>query len=364
MVQRQLACDSFSLTCLDLLDRQSERAAVTALYNAGKRPCEILKSLKWTSRRESFVRKTISRYRETGAIEDRQRSGRPRSARTSSTIRNVAQLIRRDPHRSQRVMARNYSISQPSISRLIREDLHMRAYRPQRAQLLSAPTRAKRLQRSRQLFQRFTPSQVESIVFSDEKQFRLQETYNRQNNRVYAVRIEDLPVQQRIIQRVQKPASLLVWAAVSFRGKFSLHFVPPHQTIDRFYYRDEILRNVLFPEAQRLHLGGDWTFMQDGAPAHTAKVTQDWCRTNLPNFISKDEWPPSSPDLNPMDYSIWSALQARVDARQPRSLDQLRQVIQQQWDALPLEIVRNSVTSWRDRLRQCVKASGGHFEIL
>ena len=29
-------------------------------------------------------------------------------------------------------------------------------------------------------------------------------------------------------------------------------------------------------------------FQQDGAPAHTAKKTQDWLRTNVNNFWAKD----------------------------------------------------------------------------
>jgi len=37
---------------------------------------------------------------------------------------------------------------------------------------------------------------------------------------------------------------------------------------------------------------------EDGAPAHTARLTQTWTAAN-PQFISKDEWPPNSPDLNP-----------------------------------------------------------------
>ena len=35
-------------------------------------------------------------------------------------------------------------------------------------------------------------------------------------------------------------------------------------------------------------------FQQDGAPDHTAKVNQEWLRRNILEFISKEEWPPSS----------------------------------------------------------------------
>ena len=36
--------------------------------------------------------------------------------------------------------------------------------------------------------------------------------------------------------------------------------------------------------------------MQDGAPAHTAKATQEWCMNNFPRLWKKGEWPANSPD--------------------------------------------------------------------
>ena len=47
-----------------------------------------------------------------------------------------------------------------------------------------------------------------------------------------------------------------------------------------------------------------YTWMQDGAPAHTANLTQRWLHDNLEDFWPKEMWPPSSPDLNPMDFSM------------------------------------------------------------
>ena len=57
---------------------------------------------------------------------------------------------------------------------------------------------------------------------------------------------------------------------------------------------------------------GEFLFQQDGAPAHTARSTQEWLKNETPGFLSKEEWPPSSPDLNPMDFSIWSILQEKA----------------------------------------------------
>jgi hypothetical protein len=154
----------------------------------------------------------------------------------------------------------------------------------------------------------------------------------------------------------------MVWAAVSSAGKLALHIVPPGMTINRFYYRDNILQAILLPEAQRLYPDGNWTFMQDGAPPHTANITQEWCHDNLPDFIAKNNWPPSSPDLNPLDYSVWAALAAKVNKSQHCTVDHLRHALQREWNDLSMDTVRNSIHQWRERLRLCIRAKGGLFE--
>jgi len=52
--------------------------------------------------------------------------------------------------------------------------------------------------------------------------------------------------------------------------------------------------------------------MQDSAPSHRAKATQNFLRDNTPDFISSQEWTPHSLDLNPLDYSVWDILQELV----------------------------------------------------
>jgi len=37
--------------------------------------------------------------------------------------------------------------------------------------------------------------------------------------------------------------------------------------------------------------------------AYTEKLTQDWIATNFSEFIGKDEWPPHSRDVNPLELS-------------------------------------------------------------
>jgi len=58
-----------------------------------------------------------------------------------------------------------------------------------------------------------------------------------------------------------------------------------------------------------------WTHQQDGAPSYTAKNTISYLKREKVSFIEPQMWPPSSPDLNAVDYTVWvlwGALQQQV----------------------------------------------------
>jgi len=58
--------------------------------------------------------------------------------------------------------------------------------------------------------------------------------------------------------------------------------------------------------AMRHISGKTFIFQQDSAPSHRARETIELLSRMTPNFIKPEMWPPNSPDLNPVDYSIWS----------------------------------------------------------
>ncbi len=51
-------------------------------------------------------------------------------------------------------------------------------------------------------------------------------------------------------------------------------------------------------------MGEDLLFQQDNAPIHTAKIVKEWFKDE---GIKKLDWPPYSPDLNPME-NLWGPL--------------------------------------------------------
>ncbi|QQP42134.1 Transposable element tcb1 transposase [Caligus rogercresseyi] len=80
------------------------------------------------------------------------------------------------------------------------------------------------------------------------------------------------------------------------------------QNVNKEVYLD-VMQTVVKPWMTQIAAGRPYLYQQDGAPAHTSNLVQNWCLENLDMFWSKEFWPPSSPDLNPCDYYLWGVLE-------------------------------------------------------
>jgi len=119
------------------------------------------------------------------------------------------------------------------------------------------------------------------------------------------------------------------------------------------YYRETLLKEELLPDMR--NISDYFIFQQDNAPARRGKETVD-LSTETPAFILPTHWPPKCPDLNPVDYTVWSVLQEQVYKVNVNDVDELRQRIQSVWDELDPRIIDKTIKQWRTPLRACVEA--------
>lgn len=307
----------------------------------------------------NFVYYTIKRYKETGSLEDRGRCGRPRSVRTPANIKVIRERIRRNPCRTQKKLALQTNISRISVNRILKYDLKLKAYSRRKVHYLNERLRKLRLERCRNLLKRHDPK---NILFTDEKIFTVEEKFNRQNNKVYARSSKDVQPSVRNVQRTHHPASVMVWWGVSYEGVTSLHFCQQGVKVKAQNYQTDILEAVVKPLNDTLFAGKYWVFQQDSAPSHKAKTTQRWLEANLPGFIRSEDWPSSSPDLNPLDYSLWTELELRACRKSHPNLDSLKRALIKESKRIPIEKIRAAIDEWRTRLKACIECKGGHFE--
>ena len=107
-----------------------------------------------------------------------------------------------------------------------------------------------------------------------------------------------------------------------------------------------------------------WIWQQDGAKAHTARNTVAWLSENTPEFITPTNWPAKSPDLNVMDYSIWSLLLSHLQTNRDaiNTIEDLKIALTFAWDNISLDCLRKCTSSWVKRLHRCVELEGRHIE--
>jgi len=144
----------------------------------------------WTKR---SINRLFQKLRETGTVDRRVGSGRPRSARTEENIDLVDDLIvsqedKPQTHRTVREIARETGIPQSSVVRIIKKDLRLKCFKRRRAYDQTDQNSAARLMHSRLLLKKFPKSAVDFIFFTNEKVFTVASPANSQNDRVYAPR--------------------------------------------------------------------------------------------------------------------------------------------------------------------------------
>jgi hypothetical protein len=86
------------------------------------------------------------------------------------------------------------------------------------------------------------------------------------------------------------------------------------------------------PLCRHLYPGNYYILQLDGATSHTSSDTRA-PREETPEFIKKDEWHPQSPNLNPMDYTMWDTLSEKVYAGRTEKFTEheVKDKIQEKW---------------------------------
>lgn len=335
------------------------RAAIAHLTRQGIPPQRIAESLGIP---RSTVHRIAKQFKELGHVMEKSKSGRPRSVNVPRLRKVIRERIRRNDGLSINRMASNLGISRTSAQRIVKDNLGMRSYRLLQGQTLTEPAKEQRLVKAKKLLTFFKQTRAHNVLFTDEKVFTIEVARNSQNHRQLLSPVNKNCQKRRIRTRTLFPKSVMVWGGITASGKTPLVFIQKGVKINAIYYQEEILKKVVLPWSQLHFPTGNMMLQQDWAPAHGAKSTIMLCDQLFPGHLTKEMWPSNSPDLNPLDYSVWSVLEERVPACARRNLDAMKAALTKAWDELDDDYLRATVDSLQTRLRACVKAGGGHFE--
>ena len=102
--------------------------------------------------------------------------------------------------------------------------------------------------------------------------------------------------------------------------------------------------------------------MQDSAPAHRGRVLDELAGAG----IELMEWPPFSPDLNPIE-NVWKIMKENMQFYFPELNGQrlpdsrIRAIVQASWDLITDEQLTPLLASMHSRCQAVLDANGGHI---
>lgn len=310
-----------------------------------------------------YAQRLYRKFLTTGTVNDKPRSGRPKTAFTDENLETVAFHFTEHPRTSQRHSARQLQMKRSSLQRLMKA-VQFKPYRPRVLQQLSEDDFDRRLEFCELFLARLAvePDLPERILWTDEAQFKINGLVNRHNSVYWST---DNP---RIIvtQELNSPG-IHVWAGICHRGIIGPYFM--HETMNADRYCD-MLMEVVLPELQNSPAFQPWNnliWQQDGAPAHYALRSRALLDEHFNEWIGRRgtwEWPARTCDMTCMDFAVWGMIREKVYVTRPENLDHLQNLIENAFTELNQDrrLISRICYSVTTRVNSCYDVNGSHFE--
>ncbi|GFX45291.1 transposable element Tcb2 transposase [Trichonephila clavipes] len=146
---------------------------------------------------------------------------------------------------------------------------------------------------------------------------------------------------------------VLVWGGILLGSRTDLHIFDAGSFNGTRYCNEILLPYVrLFRGA----MGLQFIFMDDNAPCHRTVAAEQLLESE---DIERMDWPARSPDLNPIEH-VWDFLGRRLAARTlpPVTIRELRLALQDEWAAMPQQLIDTLILSMGRRCETCLAVRG------
>ncbi len=333
---------------------EAKRVRVSALIDAHMGTNDICRIVGCS---RTMVAKVRQLKNDGNHLKRKPGSGGHNRKRTDEFMDDLKDRIDADPTISMRQLAKEKNVTPRTIRKAVKQ-LGLISYVRRRRQLLSDTTKLTRVAKGKKLLTWMKHDRSTVRIFSDKKMWTVDQARNRQNDRYLAFCVDEVPP----INSQKHPASAMMLGVVASDGKKMKPFwFEKGLKVNTEVYLD-VLKTVVKPWLDENYPDGNYVWQQDSAPSHKSKIVQKWCEENLAAFWPWSMWPPSSPDLSPLDYGVWGYVEKKACSRPHPNVASLKAAVEEQWELMPEEYLVNTCSAFRPRVEAMLEAKGGHFE--
>ena len=302
---------------------------------------------------KSTVHEVIAAYRDHGIEKPSPRSGRP-PILTERDGRHLMQILNKNRKTNLNELYENFvSSTSVNVSKFtLRRYLHkLKVYGRIGAKkpFVNAANRMKRLSWAKK--RKNWIDEWEKIIWSDESRFVV---FGGDGKRyVWRTIYEKYNPNCLIPTFKSGQESVMIWGCFTKNELGPLVRLEGRVTANIYI---EMLENYLIPFINDLENKDDYTFQEDNAPIHTAKIAKKW---KSDNNIKSLPWPAQSPDLNPIE-NLWDELERQVRNHKPlpKNPNDLWEILQEEWLKLDINKYKNLVDSMPRRIEAVIINKG------
>jgi transposase len=326
-----------------------QRWSIVALHNDGRNNAYIAEHL---GVHRHTVRRVLRRWRASGAVHSGARQGRPRCT-DEALDTAIAFTARVDIFTSPRQIKRKLQL-EPSISTIDR--------RLQEAGLFGRVAAHKRSYSEAEVRKRLSFAEgykdwsVEkwsTVLMSDEKCF----FGNGFCGRIWVRREKGERYNPKYtVHKVAHPVKVNVWACFCGRGPGYIYIF--NETMDAVLMK-KILSENLLPSAA-LYFEDDppeqWWLLHDNDKKFNSALVKEFLHTRGVSLI---EFPPYSPDLNPME-NLWDTMARAVEKHSCETIEELQDAVAEEWEKLDRSALLKLAESMPARCQAVIDVRGWH----
>ncbi|GFW65232.1 transposable element Tcb2 transposase [Trichonephila clavipes] len=149
---------------------------------------------------------------------------------------------------------------------------------------------------------------------------------------------------------------VLVWGGIMLGSRKDLYIFDAG-SVNGTRYCNEIL--LPYVRLFRGAVGLQFLLMDDNAPCNRTIAAEQLLESE---DIERMDWPARSPDLNPIEH-VWEFLGRRLAARTlpPITIRELRLALQDEWAAMPQQLIDTLILSMGRRCETCLAVRGDHI---